>query len=73
VRRHFQPADRVSQLLSDRGFDTDIRWDHDGASQTLTLEAARGMVVIQVGYTAPTVIQVWVDTNPNAISRRRQV
>jgi hypothetical protein len=63
-----QPIQDVNQLLSDRGFDTDIRWDHEGVSESLTVEEASGMLVVEVGYTAPDVIQVWVDTTPAAIT-----
>lgn len=63
-----QPIESVSQLLTGRGFGTDIRWDHDGLSDTLSLEEASGMVVVQVGYTAPDVIQVWVGPTPADIT-----
>jgi hypothetical protein len=63
-----QPIENVNELLSERGFDTDIRWDHDGVSESVTDEGASGMLVVQVGYTAPDVIEVWVDTTPAAIT-----
>lgn len=59
-----QPIENVGQLLSDRGFGIDIRWDHDGVSETISLDEASGMFVVQVGYTAPDVIQVWVEPTP---------
>lgn len=63
-----QPIETVAPILTDQGFDTDIRWDHDGVSEMLTLDEASGMLVVDLGYTAPDVIQVWVDTNPTEIS-----
>lgn len=59
-----QPIEDVAELLSDLGFGIDIRWDYDFESHQITLEEARGMFVIEVGYSTPDVIQVWVDEAP---------